>query len=253
MAYLLVWGSIWVRADLRGPLGLTSTCWQVWISFPIRDSSSLFLLIKLLRLESRACCSRQIKKKQKRTTQRVRNEEQTVGTEMQKTQTIQTNQKDRRAVQSRKSKEDKNATDFSFLGFSASTSQRSCKTTSGATSQNNEKVWKQVENNYILENTRQNEQKTFDSSAPEQQRQAMFSLNSSSQASSGAVVSFFFLKRCVHVHVPLNAGDTPHPCTASSSCPVRASDREAYSRRGCDWDSHSTEHQAMRKPGQAAN
>lgn len=35
--------------------GFTSTCWQVWINFPIRFSSSLFLLIRLLRLESNMC------------------------------------------------------------------------------------------------------------------------------------------------------------------------------------------------------
>lgn len=28
------------------------------------------------------------------------------------------------------------------------------------------------------------------------------------------------------IHIPLSAGDTPHPCTASSSCPVRASDTD---------------------------
>lgn len=52
------------------PLGLTSTCWQVWISFPISDSSSLFLLIRLLRLESRACCGKKKKHTDVRTTER---------------------------------------------------------------------------------------------------------------------------------------------------------------------------------------
>ena len=46
------------RSVFGGPPGFTSTCWHVWISFPISDSSSLFRLIKLLRLESRACCNK---------------------------------------------------------------------------------------------------------------------------------------------------------------------------------------------------
>lgn len=40
---------------------LTSTCWQVWISLPIRLSKSLVLLIRLLRLESKACCKAKLK------------------------------------------------------------------------------------------------------------------------------------------------------------------------------------------------
>lgn len=40
---------------------LTSTCWQVWISLLIRLSSSLVLLIRLLRLESKACCKTKLK------------------------------------------------------------------------------------------------------------------------------------------------------------------------------------------------
>lgn len=39
----------------------------------------------------------------------------------------------------------------------------------------------------------------------------------------------------------------PHP--ARFKPPTSGS----YCRRGCDWDSHSTEQQAMRKPSQAAN
>lgn len=41
--YLLVWE-------------LTSTCWQIWISLPICDSSSEFLFTRFVRLASNVCC-----------------------------------------------------------------------------------------------------------------------------------------------------------------------------------------------------
>lgn len=123
-----------------------------------------------------------------------------------------------------------------------------------------QKVVKRVENNYILENTRQNEQKPLIPQCgftKEQQREAMFPLNSSSSQASPGVAqfssSFFFEEaRLVSTYlrarvIPLVPVLPPHP-----AC-VRASDGGSYSRRGCDWDSHSTEHQAMRKPSQAAN
>lgn len=40
---------------------LTSTCWQVWISLPIRLSKSLVLLIRLLRLASKDSCKAKLK------------------------------------------------------------------------------------------------------------------------------------------------------------------------------------------------
>lgn len=40
---------------------LTSTCWQVWISLPIRLSKSLVLLIRLLRLDSKDSCKAKLK------------------------------------------------------------------------------------------------------------------------------------------------------------------------------------------------
>lgn len=36
--------------------GLTSTCWQIWMSLAIWFSNSLFLFTRLVRLFSRVCC-----------------------------------------------------------------------------------------------------------------------------------------------------------------------------------------------------
>lgn len=78
------------------------------------------------------------------------------------------------------------------------------------------------------------------------------SLQASSQVSQ--LFKNLFLKDVyLNVQIPLREGYTPHPCTVSSSCPVQASDGGSYTSSGYDWDSHSTEHQAMRKLGQAAN
>lgn len=90
----------------------------------------------------------------------------------------------------------------------------------------------------------------------EQQGEAMFSLNSSSPESSAELHSFcfFFLKkvRLVATYlrarvIPLVPVLPPHPAPSEPATvgPTLGED--------CDWDSHSTEHQAMRKPGQAAN
>lgn len=207
------------------PLGLTSTCWQVWISFPISDSSSLFLLIRLLRLESRACCGKKKKHTDVRTTEREWGMKRENGLD----------------VRSSVAEEDKERNRFYFfflsfypLGFSAQPSRRSCRTTSGATSQHKIKLWY----SYFSRNRKNEQNKCL---IPQEREAA--SLRKHPRDS--------FLKS---FYVPPSAGgDTPRPCTASSSCPVRASDSGSYSSVGCDWDSHSTEHQAMRKPGQAAN
>lgn len=59
----------------------------------------------------------------------------------------------------------------------------------------------------------------------------------------------------VAINVPPSKGNTRRPCTASSSCPVRAAVAAVGCRswRGCDWGSLSTEHQAARRLSQATN
>lgn len=123
---------------IKGHMGLTSTCWQVWINFPIRDSSSLFLLIRLLRLESRACCGKQITQKRQQRKWKTRKNKKVSHMDVKKP-------KWRKRC---KYKEDKNAERIS--------SSEKQKRTS------NKKVIKRVEKSCLLENTRK--KKHFDSS-----------------------------------------------------------------------------------------
>lgn len=140
------------------------------------------------------------------------------------------NTKKQKWGQSCKSKEVKNATDHPLLGFFACTRQRSCKATSGATSQNQTpKVVMQVEN-YIKKKHKMSKNVwSFSAASPRTANRSnvsppLFFFTSIPRSFHSSL----FFKGAFSVHVPLSAGDTPHPCTASSSCPVRASDRGFY-------------------------
>lgn len=85
----------------------------------------------------------------------------------------------------------------------------------------------------------------------------MFSLNSSSPESSVELHScffFFFLKKVRLVATYLRARVIPLvPVLPPHPDPSEPATVDPTPGEDCDWGSHSTEHQAMRKPGQAAN
>lgn len=120
----------------------------------------------------------------------------------------------------------------------------------------NKKVVKQVENNSILGNTRHDEQRRLipQRRSTKAQRFPQLLFTSIPTSCTLLLLLLFYLEGCVQCPRTSERGWYPSSLYCllilpRPSLPTRGS----YCGRGCDWDSHSTEHQAMRKPGQAAN